>query len=119
MSVVHESSAGETTVLASDVEFADGVLGQARGLMFRRSIPRDYALVFRFGRTRKRGLHMVFVPFAVDAVWLQDGLVQRVKRLSAWVGAGWATADCIVEFPAGTADAVEPGDEIRIEADNS
>lgn len=115
MRVVHEPAEGESRVLATDVETADWIVAQARGLMFRRSIPEEYALVFRFRSTRRRALHMLFVPFDVDAVWLREGRVQQVKRLPAWVGRGVAMADTVIEFPAGTADGVEPGDEIRIE----
>lgn len=105
-------------MLATDVETADWMLPQAVGLMFRRSLPEEYALVFPFGRARRRGLHMLFVPFDVDAVWLREGQVQQVKRLRAWLGLGVATADTVVEFPAGAADGVERGDELRIEGDS-
>lgn len=115
--VVHEPEEGEIRVLATDVETADWMVPQAVGLMFRRSVPEEYALVFPFGRTRRRALHMLFVPFDVDAVWLSGGRVQQVRRLPAWVGFGVATADTIVEFPAGSTDGVEPGDEVRIETE--
>ena len=112
--VVHEFD-GEERTLAREVEVADGLLAQGRGLMFRRSVPDDYALVFPFRRAKRRGLHMLCVPFDVDAVWLVDGEVQAAKRLSAWTGHGRARADLVVEFPAGAAEGVEPGDEIRVE----
>lgn len=114
MRVVHETD-GTERVLASDVDVADGLVSQGLGLMFRRSIPDDYALVFPFGRTTKRGLHMLCVPFDIDAVWLVDGEVQAVKRLSAWTGRGRAAADTVIELPAGAAERVETGDSVRIE----
>ncbi len=114
MQVVHETD-GERRVLATRVEVADGLLSKGRGLMFRRSIPDDYALVFPFGRERTRGLHMVLVPFDIDAVWLVDGEVRRVARLAAWTGHGRARADTVVELPAGAADGVEAGDAVDIE----
>ncbi|WP_254839332.1 DUF192 domain-containing protein [Natronomonas marina] len=114
MRVVHEAGGGER-VLADEVEVADGLLSKGLGLMFRRSIPDDYALVFPFGRPGKRSLHMVCVPFDIDAVWLLDGEVRRVSRLSAWTGTGRARADTVVEMPAGAADGVETGDAVRIE----
>jgi hypothetical protein len=112
--VVHVVDGDERT-LASDVEVADGLLSKGVGLMFRRSIPDDYALVFPFSKTRKRGLHMVCVPFDIDAVWLVDDEVQQVKRLSAWTGHGRARADMVIEMPAGAADYVETGDTVRVE----
>ncbi|WP_435195916.1 DUF192 domain-containing protein [Natronomonas sp. EA1] len=116
---------GGREVIATDIEFADSLVTQGRGLMFRRSIPDDYALVFRFGElgtvgsllaggsgVRNRGLHMLFVPFDIDAVWLVDGEVREVQRLRAWRGHGSARADTVVELPAGAADSVEVGDQL-------
>lgn len=94
---------------------ADSLVSQMRGLMFRRSIPDDFGLLFRFDTAESRSLHMLFVPFAIDAVWLVDGEVTKVKRLRPWVGLGWGTADTIVELPAGAADDVEPGDLVTLE----
>ncbi len=101
----------EAVVLASDVDVARTTLEQARGLMFRRSIPDRYALVFPFDGAERRWLHMLFVPFAIDAVWLVDNSVTRTKRLAPFVGLGRARADTIVELPAGAADDVAVGDE--------
>jgi len=113
--LVHRTDGGEHTV-ATTVETADGHLSRARGLMFRRSIPDDFALLFRFDDASRRSLHMLFVPFDIDAVWLRDGRVEQVERLSAWTGFDWgAPADAVVELPAGAASAVDPGDELLIE----
>ncbi|MFC7225826.1 DUF192 domain-containing protein [Salinirubellus salinus] len=103
------------TPLATDVEFADGIVSQGLGLMFRRAIADDYALVFRFGGTRTRGLHMVCVPFDIDAVWLVDGEVTGVERLRAWWGRGGYRADTVIEMPAGAADGVAVGDRVVVE----
>jgi uncharacterized membrane protein (UPF0127 family) len=100
--------------LATEVETADSFLSRARGLMFRRSIPDDYALVFEFDEVASRDVHMVFVPFPLDVLWLRDGEVQRVKRLSPWTGLAKAEADRLVELPAGSADRVEVGDDVRL-----
>jgi len=105
----------ESRTLASRVDRADGLLAQARGLMFRRSIPEGYALVFPFDEPRARTLHMLFVPFPIDALWLVDGEVVRSERLPAWTGFGRATADTVVELPAGAADGVREGDVVVVE----
>jgi hypothetical protein len=111
--LVHERDGTEST-LATRVDVADSVFSQARGLMFRRSIPEDYALAFPFTSTKSRDLHMVFVPFDIDAVWTVDGRVTHVKRLAAWSGRGKAAADAIFELPAGAAAGVEPGDRVHL-----
>ncbi len=103
-----------TRTLATDVEVVDTFLSRARGLMFRRSIPDDFALVFRFDGADERDLHMVFVPFDLDAVWIVDGEVTATERLRAWRGLGAAVADTVVELPAGAAADVAVGDAVRI-----
>ena len=115
MRVVHETDSEERTV-ASDVELADSLLKKGVGLMFHRSIGDDYALVFPFSRAKRRGLHMLCVPFDIDALWLVDGRVEAVERLPAWTGHGRARADLIVELPAGAAERIEVGDRVRVEA---
>jgi len=105
---------GDPTVLASDVDVARSTLEQARGLMFRRSVPEGYALVFPFDEVDAQWLHMLFVPFAIDALWLVDGEVRTVKRLAPFVGLGRGRADTVVELPAGAADGVAVGDEVRL-----
>lgn len=116
MRVVHEAAGSERT-LATDVEFADGIVSQGLGLMFRRSIPEEYALVFRFSDVSRRGLHMLFVPFAIDALWLVENRVRAKQRLSAWTGYGRNEADTVIELPAGTASDVSAGDTVRIEGE--
>lgn len=114
MHLVHEADGTERT-LATDVDLAEGIVSQGLGLMFRRSVPEGYALVFPFSKAAQRGLHMVFVPFDIDALWLVDDRVRERKRLSAWTGYGRAEADTVVELPAGAADEVSVGDTVRIE----
>jgi hypothetical protein len=109
--VVHER-AGDRRVLATRVEIADSLVARGRGLMFRRSIPDDYGLVFPFRRVATRRLHMLFVPFDIDAVWTVDREVTATERLSAWTGRCGARADVVYELPAGTADGVRPGDQV-------
>lgn len=116
MKLLHEPADGDERVLASDVETADSLFSQARGLMFRRSIPDDYALVFRFDSVDDRDVHMVFVPFPIDVVWTVGGEVQRVEQLRPWLGLAKARGDQIVELPAGAGDDIEAGDSLRLVA---
>ncbi|MCL9814198.1 DUF192 domain-containing protein [Natranaeroarchaeum aerophilus] len=113
MRVRHESEGG-SAVLASTVDRATGVLSRGRGLMFRRSIPDDYALVFEFDGVASRSLHMLFVPFPIDAIWIAGGEVTRVETLSAWTGLGKAKADLVIELPAGAAADVSVGDRVSV-----
>ncbi|MFC7115808.1 DUF192 domain-containing protein [Natronoarchaeum sp. GCM10025703] len=111
MRVRHEDS-GET--LAATVDRATGIVSRGRGLMFRRSIPDDYALVFEFDGVGARSLHMLFVPFSLDAVWIADGEVTLSETLSAWTGLASGEADLVIELPAGAAEAVSVGDRVTV-----
>lgn len=102
--------------LATDVDLADTWTKKVRGLMFRRSIPADYALVFPFNSMGRRSVHMLFVRFPLEVIWLRDNTVEQIKTLQPWIGFGIAKADTLIELPAGTASAVTPGDTIQLEA---
>ena len=117
MRLVHEPVSGGASTLASTVETADSLLEKARGLMFRRSLPPEYALAFRFSTVRRRTIHMLFVFVPLDVVWVVDGTVRHVERLESWHGFASGEADLLLELPAGAADAVEPGDHVRLEAE--
>lgn len=120
MRLVHYPAEGgddHSATLATNVDVADSLVSQARGLMFRRSLPDDYALAFRFGSTKTRDLHMLFVFFPIDAVWVVDGVVQRVERLRPWRSFARDRADLILELPAGAAVDVESGDRLVLTDD--
>ncbi|MFB6154063.1 MAG: DUF192 domain-containing protein, partial [Halodesulfurarchaeum sp.] len=91
MHVVHEGADGRST-LATRVETADSFLARTRGLMFRRSVPEEFALAFRFSGAATRDVHMLFVPFPIDVVWVVDERVRRTETLSPWTGMASAEA---------------------------
>jgi len=115
--VLAEGPTADERVLAADIEFADSFFEQLRGLMFRRSFAEGSALVFRFNVPKKRDLHMVCVPFAIDALWILGTEVTHKKRLRPWIGIGRANADMIIELPAGAAENVAVGDTVEVLAD--
>lgn len=112
-------------VLASTVEVADTTLSQAKGLMFRSTVPEDFALVMEVGGDGgllsltdgppRQSVHMLFMQFPIDVLWLDGDRVVDTAQLSPWTGIGVARADRIIEFPAGSAEGVESGDRIRVE----
>ena len=120
MRVVHEPAgdAAERRVLATEVEIADSVLSQARGVMFRESLPEEFALVLEVGDgllptgPSRQTVHMLFVRAPLDVVWLVDNEVVRTARLSPWTGFASARADRIVELPASGAEDVSAGDAV-------
>lgn len=117
--VVHDPTGGGEQVLATEVKLAESVLARARGLMFRSSLPEEHALVMEmgsglFGRPGRQAVHMLFVRFPIDVVWLVGSEVQRVARMRPWRSLASARADRILELPAGAASDVEPGDTVRV-----
>ncbi|CAM2869244.1 DUF192 domain-containing protein [Halobacterium salinarum] len=115
MHVRHDPDDGDgARTLATTVETAESFLSQARGLMFRTSIPDDYALVFPFGDPEVRDAHMVCVPFDIDAIWVVDEEVQHVETMAAWTGRASADCDTLIELPAGAASGVGVGDRVRV-----
>jgi uncharacterized membrane protein (UPF0127 family) len=110
------------SVLATNVEAAEGIISQGTGLMFRSSIPDDYALVMEvgdgglvFSGPSRQLVHMLFVRFPIDVVWLVDDEVTRVERMRPFRSFAVARADRILELPAGAADEVRTGDRILLE----
>lgn len=110
----HERAGGARSLLATDVEFADTLTAKVRGLMFR-SVPGDFALVFRFSEVDRRSVHMLFVREALDVLWLRDGTVERIETLQPWRGFALDRADALIELPAGAADGVEAGDAVWVD----
>jgi len=112
-------------VLATAVELADSTLSQAKGLMFRSSIPDDFALVMEVGGSDgffsltdgppRQFVHMLFMRFPIDVIWLDGDRVVDIAQLSPWTGIGVAKADRIIELPAGATDGVTPGDTVLVE----
>lgn len=102
-------------VLADEHDVADSFLSRARGVMFRRSFPGD-ALVFEFSRERRVGIHMLFVAFPLDVVFLdEEGVVVSKRSLRPWIGYASERAATVVEMPAGAAEGIEEGDRLSIE----
>lgn len=117
MRLVHvpDADGADRRVLATDIELADSLASQLRGLTFRSTLPADFAMVFEFGGTGYRSIHMLFVRVPLDVLWLQDETAVKVKTLAPWTGVGFAKADRVVELPAGSADGVDVGDTVRLE----
>lgn len=111
MQVRHE---GE--LLATDVEVARSLPARMRGLMGRRSVPEDYALVIPFDHSARRAVHMLFVRSPIDVVWIADDRVTRRATLSPWTGLAWSRADTVIELAAGAASHVVEGDCVTVAA---
>jgi uncharacterized membrane protein (UPF0127 family) len=95
------------TIIALNVELANTVIKQMIGLMFRRSIPQDYAMIFDMRWEQYISIHMLFVPFPIDLVYLDCSRhIVDLKHMRAWIGiaAPRRPARYAIEMPAGTAE---------------
>jgi len=75
------------TVIAENVEVAEGFFHKTRGLMLRGSLPRNSALLMIFEKPGKHGIWMPLMRFPIDIVFLDSqrrvvGLHERVKPIS-------------------------------------
>ena len=73
--------------IATDVAFACSLFKQVKGLMFSRRIPDSYALVFVMKKAQKVSLHMLFVNYPIDAIFLDEQKrVIQISSMRAWIG---------------------------------
>jgi uncharacterized membrane protein (UPF0127 family) len=110
---VHERTG---KVLAEDLEVANSLVALTAGLMFRRTLTPGRGLWLN----PCNGIHMLFMRFAIDAVFLDSReRVRKVyRKLPAWYGVVWFVwgARSVLELPASsTADIdLKRGDKVVI-----
>jgi uncharacterized protein len=83
--MLRNQTIGET--LATNVELCDTFMKRGRGLMFRRELLREQALVFVHGKESKSEttIHMFFVFFPIGVIWLDaDRRVVDAKLAKPW-----------------------------------
>ena len=93
------------SIVAAEVERADTILKQIIGLMFRKSVPESYAMVFSMKRDNREGIHMLFMRFPIDIVFLdQDKRIIDIRQnLKPWTGMAFSRKPFryAIELPAG------------------
>ena len=101
-------------LLAPSCTLCSSFFSRAKGLMFSRE-PR--ALVMAFPKEQKIGIHMMFVFFPIDVLWLDDEqhVVAMRENLAPWKTASpQEAAKYVIELPSGAikASGTTLGDEI-------
>ena len=94
------------------VVVADRPLARMKGLLGRRTLAPGEGLLLRPASS----IHMWFMRFAIDAVFLDEELrVLAVSRnVRPWRVAAKRGANCVLEVAAGQAAGVKAGDRLRI-----
>ena len=100
-------------VVCAQCELATTPLKRMRGLLGRSHLANDQGMLFRPAGS----IHMMFMRFAIDAVFCdRDLVVVGVERdLKPWRTAKRKGAKVVVELAAGAAAGIEPGDRLILE----
>jgi hypothetical protein len=102
MRLINKTTGG---VLANRVELVDTFWRRFRGLMLRRNFRRGQALLFKLSRPSRYGVHMFFVRFPIDLLYLNSNfsVIEMHLTLRPWrVHMPKVEASHVVELPAGT-----------------
>lgn len=100
-------------VLVQTLERADSARTRFFGLMMRRELPAGHGLWL----APCSSIHMMFMRFAIDVVWLDSqNVVRKVSsNVAPWIGmAGCWSAVAALELPAGAAAGLVTGDRLRL-----
>jgi len=109
---VTELRTADGAVVCAHCEVADTPFTRMRGLLGRSSLEPGEGMLF----TRSGSIHMLFMRFAIDAVFCdRDLVVLKVARgLRPWRTASARGAKVVIELAAGAADGLEPGAQLVI-----
>lgn len=108
-------------VIANNIEFVRTMLTQALGLMFRKSIPCGYSMIFILKKPSPVNIHMLFVFFPIDIIFLdEEKKVRGYSRLKPWVGyKAMEDIKYILEMKSGTIDMFNLSAGAQMEFDES
>ncbi|MGC2494169.1 MAG: DUF192 domain-containing protein [Candidatus Binatus sp.] len=121
-SIVRAINQTRGTVLCARLENAGGLAGQGRGLLGRDGLEPGTGMLFENGRfTPFMWMHMFFMRFAIDIVFLGRGntVIKINRRLKPWrVSSMVFGARSALELTAGASDesSTQTGDQIVFEA---
>ncbi len=99
-------------ILTGSYKICDSILSKGFGLMFR---PKPSCLVFQYDKEVNVGLHMWFVFFPIEVIWLDSNLkvVHMLKDFKPFSSYNPKTlAKFVVELPVGSLHDTEVGDQL-------
>jgi uncharacterized membrane protein (UPF0127 family) len=118
MRIVNETRNG---VISENSDFARSVLSRIRGLMLSR--PKDLVLVSPKEDIRSSTIHMLFMLFPIDVIWVDSGnsvvdLQRNIRAFNPLKKCTWRTykpgkpAKYVIELGSGNIADTEIGDKI-------
>jgi len=73
--------------IARNIETCRTQISQVIGLMFRSSIPSDYAMIFVMKKPSSVGIHTLFMRFPIDVIFLNgEKKIIGLSHLKPWTG---------------------------------
>jgi len=73
--------------IAKNIEICRTLPSQMIGLMFRSNIPADYAMIFVMKKPASVGIHMLFMRFPIDVIFLNEKMIiVAMAHLKPWTG---------------------------------
>lgn len=73
--------------IAKNIEVCRTLISQMIGLMFRSHIPADYAMIFVMKKPASIGIHMLFMRFPIDVIFLNEKkIIVAMAHLKPWTG---------------------------------
>jgi hypothetical protein len=105
--------------IINKVKLADSFFKKFKGLMLESKQKFDYALIFEFAEqgTARNAIHMLFVFFPIDAVYLDENrkVVDIARNLKpfALFYAPKKPAKYLIELPKGKTEGIELNDEMN------
>lgn len=113
--VIRHAESG--AVVVPHAKWCAGFWCHLKGLMLRSNLPEDEGLLFVYNRTSviDASIHMLFVFFAIAAIWLDDeGHVVDAKLAKPWrlYYAPARPARYLIEAAPVVLDRVQPGDRL-------
>jgi uncharacterized membrane protein (UPF0127 family) len=99
-------------VVAADAVLADSPLSRMKGLLGRRSMPANEAIILRPASS----IHTLFMRFALDVIYLdrEDTVVKVVPDLVPWRFSAASGGHTVIEMAAGATKGlgIEAGDRL-------
>lgn len=106
----------EGTTILGEVKCLDSFYSQTRGLMFRKKL-KDHALLFKLKKPMKLSIHMLFVFYPIDFLFLdKEKKIVDLGHLRPFLGFKTASKkiEYLIELPFGTIEkySLKAGDKL-------